>query len=118
MEPDLRIYRSHIWALSLICRHGAPIFLPMIQSIGKTPASVSAVSKELAQHPPHTLFDMWNLFFDHPKCVLGTLSPNGVVTIFLQPVTHVTYPKYNFKNKIMKHNSVHSVYSNDKTNYT
>ena len=35
-------------------------------ALGKTPASVSAVFKELAQHPPHTLFDMWNLFFDHP----------------------------------------------------
>ena len=30
--------------------------------IDKTPASVSAVFKELAQHPPHTLFDRWNLF--------------------------------------------------------
>ena len=36
------------------------------RSRDKTPASVSAVFKELAQHPPHTLFDMWNLFFDHP----------------------------------------------------
>ena len=35
------------------------------RTLGKTPASVSAVFKELAQHPPHTLFDMWNLFFDH-----------------------------------------------------
>ena len=30
--------------------------------LSKTPASVSAVFKELTQHPPHTLFDMWNLF--------------------------------------------------------
>ena len=51
-----------------------PQALPKL--IGKTPASVSTVFKELAQHPPHTLFDMWNLFFDHPKCVLGTLSPH------------------------------------------
>ena len=50
--------------------------------LGKTAASVSAVFKELAQHPPHTLFDMWNLFFDHPKCFLGTLSPRVVVHNF------------------------------------
>ena len=52
------------------------------QVVGKTAASVSAVFKELAQHPPHTLFDMWNLFFDHPKCFLGTLSPRVVVHNF------------------------------------
>ena len=84
--------------------------------IGKTAASVSAVFKELAQHPPHTLFDMWNLFFDHPKCFLGTLSPRVVVHNF--STTHVTSRKYNFKNKKMKNNPVHSYYSNYKTNYT
>ena len=31
VQPDLRIYRSDIWALSLICRHGARKFLPMIK---------------------------------------------------------------------------------------
>ena len=41
-----------------------------------------------------------------------------VMPVFLHPVTHVTHPKYNFQNKIMKNNSVHSVYSNDKTNHT
>ena len=54
----------------------------LVKVIGKTPASVSAVFKELAQHPPHTLFDMCNLFFDHPKCELGTLSPHEVVHNF------------------------------------
>ena len=51
-------------------------------SVGKTSGSVSAVFKELAQHSAHTLFDMWNVFFDHPTCVLGTLSPHEVVHNF------------------------------------
>ena len=50
--------------------------------LGKKPPSVFAVFKELAQHPPHTLFDMWNLFFDYPQCILGTLSPHEVVHNF------------------------------------
>ena len=43
---------------------------------------------------------MWNLFFNDPKCVLGTLSPHEVVHNFFTIVTHVTCPKYIFKNKI------------------
>ena len=86
--------------------------------IGKTPASVSAVFKELAQHPPHTLFGMWNLLIDHAKCILGTLSPHEVVHNFSTACYARYLSKYNFKNKIMKNNSVHSVYTNDKTNFT
>ena len=68
--------------------------------LGKTPASVSAVFKELTQHPPHTLFDMWNLFFDHHRCVLGTLSPHEVVHNF----STACYARYLSKINFQKQN--------------
>ena len=47
--------------------------------IGKTVIPVSALFKELAQHPPHKRFDMWIGFLDHSYKFLSTLSPCVVV---------------------------------------
>ena len=49
------------------------------QLIGKTVSPVSALFKELAQHPPRKRFDTYIWFFDHSYGFLGTLSPCVVV---------------------------------------
>ena len=61
--------------------------------VGKMVSSVSALFKELAQHPPHKRFDIWNWFFDHSEKILGTLSP----CVMVDKVSTARYVRYPLK---------------------
>ena len=59
-------------------------------TLGKTVIPVSARFKELAQNPPHKMFDTLIWFFDHSYGFLGTLSP----CVMVHKVSTARYVRY------------------------